>query len=107
MARKTNQISLRLTDETLERLEKLAEERGCSRGQAVADLIEGPHPEMALPTRERALWLLSESAESGSVTARVALARLLMAEARPEEPAAEDPFDAAADRRLKVIRGGN
>jgi hypothetical protein len=104
---KDARITLRLTRRTLDRLDRLAEERGCSRGQAVADLIEGPHPEMELPTRERALWLLAESAESGSVTARVALARLLMAEARPEEPAAEDPFDAAADRRLKVIRGGN
>ena len=104
---KDERISIRLTRATLDRLDELAKERGCSRGQAVADLIDGDHPEMELPTRERALWLLSESAESGSVTARVALAKLLMAQAEPEAPADEDPFDTAAERRLKVIRGGN
>jgi hypothetical protein len=104
---KDTRISIRLTRATLDRLDELAKERGSSRGQAISELINGDHPEMELPTRERALWLLSESAESGSVTARVALARLLMAEAKPEAPAGEDPFDAAAERRLKVIRGGN
>jgi hypothetical protein len=102
---KDARITLRLTRRTLERLDRLAEDRGCSRAQAVADLIEGPHPEMELPTRERALWLLSESAEAGSVTARVALARLLMAEEKREGPAAEDPFDAAAEQRLRLVRG--
>ena len=40
-------------------------------------VLESPAPPVRTPTRQRALQLLSGSAERGSVTARVALARLL------------------------------
>jgi type III secretory pathway component EscU len=95
-----------LSESALKRLELLMGERGQSRSRVVEDLLEAPVPSVGVPTRERALQLLSESAEAGSVTARVALARLLAAEGNSDAPKTADPFDAAAEQRLRVVRGG-
>jgi hypothetical protein len=104
---KTARITLRLTEEALERLDAVAAERGCSRAQAVMDLLDNPKPPLEAPSRERALFLLAESAEAGSVTARVALARLLAPSAEQPQRASDDPFDAAAEQRLRVVRGAD
>jgi hypothetical protein len=85
----------------LERLDFLARERGQSRSRAVEALLEAHRTApQGFQAGERALQLLSESAEQGSVTARVQLAKLLMAEAKETAPASEDdPFDAAAKQQ--------
>jgi hypothetical protein len=84
----------------LERLDFLARERGQSRSRAVEGLLEARTPPQGFQAGEWALQLLSESAEQGSVTARVQLAKLLMAEAKETAPASEDdPFDAAAKQQ--------
>jgi hypothetical protein len=70
-------VTLRLPSAVVERLDAMASERGCSRARAFELLIEDGGPPAAAPTRERALSMLAESAEAGSVTARIALERAL------------------------------
>jgi predicted transcriptional regulator len=77
-------ITLRLPQATVERLDRIASERGCSRARAFELLVEGSGPAAPAPTPERAVQLLAESAEAGSVTARVALARLLSSVRQPD-----------------------
>jgi hypothetical protein len=70
-------ITLRLPRVVVERLDAFAAERRCSRARAFQLVMDGPAPAVAAPTRERALLLLAESAEAGSVAARIALERAL------------------------------
>jgi hypothetical protein len=92
-------ITLRLPRETVDRLDRMASEAGCSRARAVERLIEGPMPVAPAPTLQRALELLAESAESGSITARVGLAKLL-ASAQESDPV-QRRRDELAQARLR------
>lgn len=90
------QIKIRLAERNVGRLDALAAERGQTRSGVIGHLLDGPASAPDLPSRERALQLLAESAEQGSVTARVALARLLAAD---HAQTSDSPFDELARRR--------
>jgi Ribbon-helix-helix protein, copG family len=96
-------IQVSLSERALHRLDLLASERGQSRSRAVESLLEAPAAAAGLPSRERALQLLSESAENGSVTARVALARLLAGN-QPQPAGERDEVDELRERRLRRVR---
>jgi hypothetical protein len=101
MARSDARITIRLPRGVVERLDALAAERGCGRARIVELLIEDASPSAPLPARGRAIVLLAQSAESGSVPARVALARLL---ARDTRSPVQQRRDELATRRS--ARGG-
>jgi hypothetical protein len=61
----------------LAKLDKTAAERGLSRSGALRVRLEGDLPRPAAADHDEALVLLSESARSGSVPARIALERAL------------------------------
>jgi predicted transcriptional regulator len=70
-------LTVRVSAETLAKLDKTAAERGLSRSGALRALLEGDLPQGAPADYGEALLLLAESARSGSVPARVALERAL------------------------------
>lgn len=92
-------ITLRLPRAVVDRLNTIAAARGCSRARAFELLVEGSAPAVRAPTRERALLLLAESAEAGSVTARIALERALRASSTADPVQAE--IDELARRRVR------
>ena len=97
-------ITLRLPQSAVDRLDQVASEAGCSRARAVEQLLDGPSPAVAAPTLDRALMLLAESAESGSVSARIALARQLSSVQPPDDPV-QRRRDELAARRLALAGG--
>jgi predicted transcriptional regulator len=70
-------LTVRVSAETLAKLDKTAAERGLSRSGALRALLEGDLPQGAPADHGEALLLLAESARSGSVPARIALERAL------------------------------
>jgi hypothetical protein len=99
--------SISLSAATYDRLSALAAEHGLSRSKMVTLLLgRGPSVEVG---SERALELLAESAEAGSVQARIALARLMVA--KPGKEPAGPPLDELDQlrerRRVGVPRGGS
>ena len=92
-------ITLRLPQASVDRLDGLAAERRCSRARAFQLLLEASEPPAPAPTSQRALALLAESAEAGSVQARVALARLLSTE--PRDPVRAEIDEIARRRRAR------
>jgi hypothetical protein len=80
--------TVRLTDQTLTRLDGLARELGTSRAALVRRVVEGalegvPMPELEPPAEGELLGLLSEKARQGNVAAiRTLLAREEQADPR-------------------------
>jgi hypothetical protein len=70
-------LTVRVSAETLAKLDKTAAKRGLSRSGALRALLEGDLPRSTCADHDEALLLLSESARSGSVPARIALERAL------------------------------
>jgi Ribbon-helix-helix protein, copG family len=75
--RAESRLTVRLSAETLAKLDQTAAERGLSRSGALRVLLEGDLPQPAPADHSEALLLLAESARSGSVPARIALERAL------------------------------
>jgi hypothetical protein len=89
-------LTVRVSAETLARLDKTAAEHGLSRSGALRVLLEGDLPQAAPADHSEALLLLAESARSGSVPARVALERAL-------RRADADPIQSKVDRRIDQL----
>jgi hypothetical protein len=70
-------LTVRVSAETLAKLDKTAAERGLSRSGALRALLEGELPQSAPAHHSEALLLLAESARGGSVPARIAYERAL------------------------------
>jgi predicted transcriptional regulator len=83
-------LTVRVSAETLAKLDKTAAKRGLSRSEALRALLEGDLPQAAPADHGEALLLLAESARSGSVPARVALEKAL-------RPVDSDPVQARID----------
>ena len=83
-----SRVTVRLSPAEVERLDGFAAGRGLSRAAALRALLREPgEAPSALPTPAEAVALLAESARDGSVTARVALARLLDGSSAGRTPA--------------------
>ncbi len=97
MANRRTFRTLSLPIPTFERLDLVAQARGVSKAKLIERLVMEPAPACEL-SRDRALTLLAQSAEEGSVPARIAYARLM---AQTQEPllVESDPLDELADRR--------
>jgi hypothetical protein len=95
-------VTLRLPPAAVEELDRVASEAGCSRARAVERLLEGPGLPAAAPTLGRALLLLAESAEAGSISARVALARTLSDREPRRDRVQARRDELAAHRRARV-----
>jgi len=87
-----SRVTVRLSPAEVERLDGFAAGRGLSRAGALRALLRDPgEPPAAVPAAADAVALLAESARDGSVTARVALARLL------SRPDARSPVERRLD----------
>jgi hypothetical protein len=104
---RTKRLELRLTEEELARLDEAR--GGASRGGYLRALLMARSGADGVASGDEALALLSASARAGKVNAQIALARLLAVGEKPRAAASqdEDPFDAAADKRLRVVRGAH
>jgi hypothetical protein len=103
---RTNRLMLRVTDEELAKVDELR--AGLTRSAFVRRLLADADAAKAsdVASRDEALAILTAMARDGKTQAAIALARLLAGESKPKSAAGGDPFDAAAEKRLRVVRGG-
>ena len=93
----------RVSEKLLAELDARAESRGVTRSVLLRELMMSSDPTGGIASITEVLMLLSERARGGSVTAATVLLKHLTSE-QPQRDEA-DPFDAAAERSLRIVSG--